>query len=196
MPRPGDRRPLITDHAIAVLADGGARVLTHQAVDRHAGLAAGSTSYYFRTRQALVEAVVERIRHHSRAAFEDARSQAEEPVTVEGAAELIAGQLGHLADGGRDQALAVFALLGEVREHRELRQSLMRCLFSVELAAGLFRSLGSDSPQADAADLVDLLTGRLVGMLFGDGDLLPEQVRETVARFVRRCAGGYAGATT
>ncbi|HMS77417.1 TetR family transcriptional regulator [Gordonia sp. (in: high G+C Gram-positive bacteria)] len=186
MVRPGDRRPMITDHAIVVLADGGARALTHQAVDRHAGLPAGSTSYYFRTRAALIAAVVERIRVHSRTAFDNAQAQSAGPVTAEGAAALIAGQLRNLTGERWDQALAVFALLGEVREQPELRDALMRCLFSVDLATGLLGALGSAAPEADAADLIDLLTGRLVGLLFGADDRSPEQVEETVTRLLRR----------
>lgn len=186
MVRPGDRRPMITDHAIAVLADGGARALTHQAVDRHTGLPAGSTSYYFRTRGTLIAAVVERIRVHSRTAFDNAQAQSAGPVTVDGAAALIAGQLLNLAGERRNQALAVFALLGEVREQHQLRDALMGCLFSADLATGLFDALGSATPSDDAADLVDLLTGRLVNLLFGPDDLSPEQLKESVTRFLRR----------
>ena len=186
MARPGDRRPLIADHAIAVLAEGGARALTHQAVDRHAGLPAGSTSYYYRTRAALIEAVIERIRVHSRASFDDAHTGSAAPATVDGAAALIAGQLAGLAGERRDQALAVFALFGEVRERSDLRVGLMRCLFSVELATGLFEALGSDTPLADATDLVDLLTGRLVRLLYGDGETSIGDLAATVGRLLRR----------
>ncbi|KWX25656.1 hypothetical protein AFM11_03150 [Mycolicibacterium wolinskyi] len=39
----------------------GSRGLTHPRLDRHAGLPAGTTSYYFRTRKALLHGVAERI---------------------------------------------------------------------------------------------------------------------------------------
>ena len=91
--------------------------LTHQAVDRHAGLPASSTSYYFRTRAALIAAVVERIRVHSRTAFDNAQAQSAGPSPPRAAA-LIAGQLRNLTGERWDQALAVFALLGEVRSSR------------------------------------------------------------------------------
>src|SRR6187455_857656 len=52
------RRTEILDGALAVLADQGMRGLTHRAVDAAAGLPAGSTSYYFRSRAALLEACV------------------------------------------------------------------------------------------------------------------------------------------
>lgn len=55
------RRDALADAAIAVLANKGGRGLTHRAVDSAAGLPEGSTSYYFRTRQALLTAVVQRL---------------------------------------------------------------------------------------------------------------------------------------
>src|SRR5690242_6445241 len=59
--RPMSRRALIADAAISTLARDGMRGLTHRAVDRTAGLPEGSASYYFRTRQALLQATVERL---------------------------------------------------------------------------------------------------------------------------------------
>ena len=55
------RRSDLADAAIETLAAAGMRGLTHRAVDRRALLPEGSTSYYFRTRQALLQAVVERL---------------------------------------------------------------------------------------------------------------------------------------
>lgn len=56
-----DRRELLCDCAIVVLARAGARGLSHHKVDDEAGIARGSTSYYYRTRAALIEAVLERV---------------------------------------------------------------------------------------------------------------------------------------
>jgi AcrR family transcriptional regulator len=56
-----DRRTEILDTALVVLAEHGMRGLTHRAVDQAAGLPAGSTSYYFRTRDALVSGCVRRL---------------------------------------------------------------------------------------------------------------------------------------
>lgn len=49
-----DRKTLIADAAIALLASAGSKGLTHRAVDAQAGLPAGSTSFYCRTRQELL----------------------------------------------------------------------------------------------------------------------------------------------
>jgi DNA-binding transcriptional regulator YbjK len=53
------RRRLLLDAALGVIADEGLKGLTHRAVDRRAGLPEGSTSAYWRTRQALQAALTE-----------------------------------------------------------------------------------------------------------------------------------------
>ncbi|MER6610537.1 TetR family transcriptional regulator [Streptomyces sp. NPDC000927] len=61
MPENSTRQKQLADAAIETLAAAGMRGLTHRAVDRRAGLAEGSCSYCFRTRQALLRAAVERL---------------------------------------------------------------------------------------------------------------------------------------
>lgn len=55
------RRRSIADAGLTVLAQEGSRGLTHRAVDRTAGAPEGTTSNYFRSREALITALVERI---------------------------------------------------------------------------------------------------------------------------------------
>ena len=55
------RRDAIADAAIHLVATQGLRGLTHRAVDAVAGLPPGSTSYYLRTRKALLTACVDRM---------------------------------------------------------------------------------------------------------------------------------------
>ena len=52
------REQQVAEAAIAVLADGGARRLTHRAVDAAAGLPAGSTSNLFRSRAELIAGIL------------------------------------------------------------------------------------------------------------------------------------------
>ncbi|MFD7030933.1 TetR/AcrR family transcriptional regulator [Streptomyces sp. NPDC059917] len=66
-----DRRTLIADAAIATVAAAGLRGLTHRAIDTAAGLPAGSTSYYFRTRTALIGACYARIEERDLAELDD-----------------------------------------------------------------------------------------------------------------------------
>jgi AcrR family transcriptional regulator len=60
--RDGDqRRRELCDAAIQVLAEHGSRGLTHGRVDRHAAVPEGTTSYYYRTRAALLRGLGRRI---------------------------------------------------------------------------------------------------------------------------------------
>jgi DNA-binding transcriptional regulator YbjK len=56
-----NRRERIAEAALEILAEHGARGLTHRAVDRALELSDGSTSFYFRTRSALLLAAAERL---------------------------------------------------------------------------------------------------------------------------------------
>lgn len=61
MPKNPDRRRLLADAGLRVLAAQGARGLTHRAVDVEAAVPAGTASNYFRSRDALLGALGERI---------------------------------------------------------------------------------------------------------------------------------------
>src|SRR5258705_9319538 len=60
-PNPVERRRELCDAAIQLLAADGAKGLSHLKVDRKAGVPDGTTSFYFRTRSALLRAVAERL---------------------------------------------------------------------------------------------------------------------------------------
>ncbi|MFB6716460.1 MULTISPECIES: TetR/AcrR family transcriptional regulator [unclassified Streptomyces] len=93
------RADLITDAALALLAERGMRGLTHRAVDERAGLPQGSTSNYARTRQSLLEATVRRL------AEREARVLApgELPVPGSGPTEASRSGAGHGPDDGTTQ---------------------------------------------------------------------------------------------
>lgn len=55
------RRNALADAGIAVLASEGSRGLTHRAIDERAAVPTGTTSNYFRTREALIAGLFERI---------------------------------------------------------------------------------------------------------------------------------------
>lgn len=60
-PNPDQRRRELCDAAIQLLAEDGAKGLSHLKVDAHAGVPDGTTSFYFRTRSALLRAVADRM---------------------------------------------------------------------------------------------------------------------------------------
>jgi DNA-binding transcriptional regulator YbjK len=82
-PNPAERRRDLCDAAIQLLADDGAKGLSHLKVDRKAAVPDGTTSFYFRTRDALLRAVAERLAELDmeslQAIADSADSQAEHP---------------------------------------------------------------------------------------------------------------------
>ncbi len=56
-----ERRRQLADAAIELLGSKGVHGVSHPKVDEHAGVPAGTTSFYFRTRKALLQAVATRL---------------------------------------------------------------------------------------------------------------------------------------
>jgi AcrR family transcriptional regulator len=63
------RRRDLADAAIEVLGNYGSRMLTHAKVDERAGMPDGTTSYYFRTRNALLLGIASRLDEHDTGAL-------------------------------------------------------------------------------------------------------------------------------
>ncbi|MBP1160814.1 TetR/AcrR family transcriptional regulator [Rhodococcus sp. PvR099] len=155
-----DRRARITDAALDIIATDGIRALTHRGIDRHLGLPAGSTSYYFRTKRDLLVATVGHLTERSRRAFTDSQPEPQEPNTdiaeiAHGIAVYVDGLLG---DRARD-IRARYALTLEMVHDKQIQAALAVSLFSRERAVGLTRLLDTGDPEQDAADLIALLEG-------------------------------------
>jgi DNA-binding transcriptional regulator YbjK len=60
-PNAEERRRELCDAAIELLAEDGARGVTHLRVDRRAGVADGTTSFYYQTRSALLRGATDRV---------------------------------------------------------------------------------------------------------------------------------------
>jgi AcrR family transcriptional regulator len=122
-------------------------------------------SYYFRTRQALLQATVERLAeldaaeipalpHHDMDAFAHAT------------AELIEGWL----TTGRDRQLARYELALEATRHPELRDVLVASGARIRaMVAELFAASGIHQPRYSANDFVAFLDGLLFDQIAGAG---------------------------
>jgi DNA-binding transcriptional regulator YbjK len=75
-PNPDQRRRELCDAAIQLLADDGAKGLSHLKVDARAGVPDGTTSFYFRTRSALLHAAAERMAELDLAALQSVADRA------------------------------------------------------------------------------------------------------------------------
>ncbi|HWO66538.1 MAG TPA: TetR family transcriptional regulator [Umezawaea sp.] len=165
-----DRRALLADAAIEVVAAHGMRGLTHRAVDTRAGVPQGSTSAYFRTRKALVEGLVHRL-----ADVEQAEIEATAPTALDGPPDLdrlatgIAALLDHWLTAGRSRSLARFACLLEATHHPELRTILAHGDRPRATARALVALAGSTDPDRDGRAMVAFIDGLLFDRLAGNG---------------------------
>ena len=172
------RRSDLADAAIETLAAGGMRGLTHRAVDRRAGLPEGSTSYYFRTRQALLQAVVERL-----AELITAEIPALPVTDLDAAAEAITTIIETGATTGRSRHLARYELILEAVRRPELRAALTASWAVVqEAVAEQLAALGLADSRRRAVDLLALVDGLLFDAIAGtvDRDLAGPGLRATV----------------
>ncbi|MFE6906321.1 TetR/AcrR family transcriptional regulator [Streptomyces erythrochromogenes] len=178
-PPPVDRRTLIADTAIGLVAAAGLRGLTHRAVDGAAGLPAGSTSYYFRTRTALIAACYQRLAELDLADVDDGGPPGSVPPAAppalavtppdrDAAAAALAGLLYRWLTVGRERQLARFELSLEAARNPELQADLHRAGQGARArAAGIAAALGSDRPEEAAELLVAWTEGLLYDRLAG-----------------------------
>jgi AcrR family transcriptional regulator len=159
------RRETLLDAAVDVLGRYGARRLTHRAVDSAAGCPPGSTSNYFRTRDALVGGVVERVVDRERDAWKGL-AEASPPTSPDGLARLLA-DLALLATGqNRTLTLARYVLLVEGALDASLRARLAAGgRRAGEGGADLLRSAGSADPDRHSRLVENCWTGLVLHQL-------------------------------
>jgi len=154
------RRDAIADAAIEIIATEGLRALTHRAIDARLDYPAGSTSYYLRTRQALIEAVVSRL---STRTFVElgADGTTLAPRDADATAGAIAALVVSMAESRPLDHLARYALRIDlvnepdlhklITDESPIRQRLLAA------AAATLGSVGVPEPHVHAPDLVALV---------------------------------------
>lgn len=169
------------DAALELVGEQGIRALTHARVDERAGLPKGSTSNWFRTRDALVAGVVAWLAENERAELAGAEMPAVETPEhlVEALSATIAVQTGPLAARTR----ARYALFLEGAGDAELLAPLLeqRRVF-VEWTIALLARVGAHSPEEAARALMAAGDGLILHRLTVDPDA---EIRPVVERAVR-----------
>ena len=164
-----DRRGEIAAACIRILAADGVRALTHRAVDRDLELPPGSTSYYARSRRALMHLAAVELAARAHAQFTG--SGLREPTTTTAhlgaVAEGIAQFMDRMLSHHHDDIVARYALALEVQKDDELSRLLATATFSQPAAEGLMRALAVTEPADAAADLISLLEGLLLDHVLG-----------------------------
>ncbi|MFE0025576.1 TetR/AcrR family transcriptional regulator [Amycolatopsis sp. NPDC059021] len=168
-----DRVTAIGDAAIAVIAAEGMRGLTHRAVDRFAGLPAGSTSYYARTRAALLELAIARM-------IELDNLDADPPPGH--LAEYLARAAYDAITRGRTRMLARYEFALEATRRPELRAAYDRGGLEIrQRCAELLATAGSPDPARHTRLLIGWLDGTIFDALAGTGSVSPPGLAELTA---------------
>lgn len=168
-----DKRALVLDAAIDVLGTEGVRALTHRRVDARAGVPAGSTSNYFRTRSALVEGVLDRLLERDRQDISVLTSDGSTPDRQEGVMpdrqgleELLRGYVLFATGPDVVRTRARLALFVESTAVPELRRAVGTRRGELRAwGATLLGSLGADDPEGAAQIVVDYLDGVILHRL-------------------------------
>lgn len=189
MPSNPERRAHLADAGLRVLAQHGARGLTHRAVDREANVPPGTTANYFRRRSALLGALGERIFERLAPSPEVfARAGTLEPTLDQAVAYVEA--IIERTTRSPELTLALFELRLEAARYPELRQVLSALLernYASDVAfhtqARLPRSALEVAMLHYAVDglLLDLLTASINGR---------QHVRHAADQLVRRILNG------
>lgn len=203
------RAELIGDTAIEVLAAQGARGLTHRAVDRAAGLPAGSTSNYARTREALLTCALTRITQLEAAeagammqgtAPDPSPDAAGSPAAVPAAESLAAPIAAMLHQGltrGRTRLLARYELALESTRRPELRAIYDEASRPFrEPAAAMLAAAGSRAPERHARMLIAWCEGVQFDSLASAGSAHPPglaELRDALRDLIRAMIKGEDG---
>ncbi|MFI6848204.1 TetR family transcriptional regulator C-terminal domain-containing protein [Kitasatospora sp. NBC_00085] len=189
--RGADRRTLLADAAIGVLADAGMRGLTHRAVDAAAGLPVGTTSAYLRTRQALLTALVRRLVELDQGELQAMGEQVPTPRSATELAEGIALLAERRLTGeGRRRSLARYACAVESVRDPELREILVPRENAGHAAVRSFiAAQGVADPAARTLTLLACVDGLVFDRLVGGGTLRADEIQGLVAAALRGADG-------
>jgi DNA-binding transcriptional regulator YbjK len=181
-----ERRAQILDAAIGILADVGVGGLTHRQVDDRAGLPAGTTSNYFRTRQALLEATAARTvdLHWQRVEALRAAIGSLTHFTPEGVKALLTRMISDLDEQTRRYTLARFELFMEGTRRPGLRPFLTELQTAAVKSATLIFEAGGFTPEPQQMEeLSRLLNGYVFSSLTISG--APDDPAGLVDRLLR-----------
>jgi DNA-binding transcriptional regulator YbjK len=156
-----DRRMQLLDAAIAVLGTRGLRALTHRAVDAEAGLPEGSTSNAFRTREALIGGVLDRLVEVETQLWQQLASR-RPPASVEEFAQLIGLMVREMAGPARALTLARHAVFHEAAFQPGLQDRIRASRDRLaEWGVPWLAQFGSTAPATDYLTALALIDGLL-----------------------------------
>lgn len=198
------RRRALADAAIELLAASGVHGVTHRAVEKAAGLPAGTASNYFRSREALLVAAAERIVDLHHADVDGAAGNRTAVPRAVGASTDIAGDVVELlteslfgaATTLRTRYLAIFELQLEAVRRPALASALAGLQdTSTRFTAGHHAGLGLPIPAEKIPAMIILYGGALFTLVTMPPEHVSRDAVRSVARTIVRGAlsGGSGG---
>jgi DNA-binding transcriptional regulator YbjK len=192
-----ERRRVLCDAAIQILALEGARGLTHRKVERQAGLPDGTTSSYFRTRSALLQATAERVAELDAAEFEAVTRELPQSETATTTLSLLAQMVMRSATGiGLDRSRARYELAFHSHRDAVLRRALEDTIAGfVALSEQAVTQVQPDGPvdpvlvEEQAYAVTTFLNGVMVRQVIGDRRL---ETAEELTRLLHALVAGIA----
>ena len=186
------RRTEILDGALRVLAEQGMRAVTHRAVDTTAGLPAGSTSYYFRSRSALVAGCVERLLELDLEQDVPA-AEAAGPHGADALVDALTAVAVRMATTERHRTLARYELSLAATRDPALRAELVRGGDVIrQRGAALLAAAGATDPSAAASEVAAVLDG-LVYTALPRGPVAPDALAAWLRPVLDRLVRGLPG---
>ncbi|MBB5165052.1 TetR/AcrR family transcriptional regulator [Mycobacterium sp. AZCC_0083] len=186
MPANPERRNQILDAAIDILCDDGVGGLTHRQADTRAGVPAGTTSNYFRTRTALLEATAARTvdLHWQRVEMLQASIG---PISRDALKALMIRMLDP-DDQFRRWTLARFELFMESTRREELRPLMKELQAAAVKSATLMFEAAGFTPTPER---IDELSRVLNGFVFSNLTVAPEPGSQDAAGLVERLLSAF-----
>ncbi|GAA4868828.1 TetR/AcrR family transcriptional regulator [Saccharopolyspora cebuensis] len=176
MTQRGNRRELLADAAIEVLAREGGRGLTHRAVDREAGVPEGTAKNYHPTRSALFRAIARQMSERHVASLRELAEHAPAELTPDDVAALYAAMLRRMTTSARAHFLALFELHLEAVRDAEVRAALGEIArANADTAVRLHGAVGRRMSRRGAG----LLDAGLLGAALSVLSLPPEVVADS-----------------
>jgi TetR/AcrR family transcriptional regulator, regulator of biofilm formation and stress response len=194
-PRGERRREEILRATLRLIGARGADAVTHRAVAEEAGVPLSATTYYFASKEELLEqtlllAAREETERLERLVLE----LAPQPLSAADWASAVAAQLAGDVEAEPATHVALFELGLEAARREPLRAELQRWQDAhLRLAEMGCRAIGSDDPELDASVVVATLTGLMLQQLAGGREDFEEAVmRPALERLLGRLAAGSA----
>lgn len=195
----GQRREEILRATIRLIGERGADAVTHRAVAEEAGVPLSATTYYFASKEELLEqtlllAAREETERLERLVLDIAPLS----LSVEEWAAAVGGQIAGDVAADPAKHVALFELGLEATRRDPLRAELQRWQDAhLRLAEVGCRSIGSDQPEIDARVIVATLTGLMLQQLAGGrADFETAVMRPTLERLFAQLAGKSASAAS